>query len=600
MIRAILCVLAVLLHASTASAQWVRVESPHFVVFGEIGEKRTRDYAGEFERFREALGRVMPGAAARPAVPTVVFIFKDARSFAPHRPLFNGKPVEVSGYFAGGPSLDVIMMPATSREQALRTIYHEYSHLVTANAARGLPVWLSEGLAEYYSTFEVRDDGRRALLGGIIPSHLSRLNSERTLSLGELVSVGHDSPLYNEGARRSMFYAQSWALVHMLLNGEPNRRPQFDNYVRLTHAGRSPAEAWTEAFGDEKDARIEEHLRRYVRQAQVTGYLFTFDQPINPAAFTVSTPAPADVEGALADLRAHVSPESRVADEPLPPSPYGSVVQGLALVAAERPADALPLLVKVAQTADDWLVRYRAAVGLERIATTGDDEMHREAARAADAALIEVLKARPQLAHALALRGLVAGPGDAGVDLLRQARALAPSRAHYAIWLAQFHSSRGEFEEARALLAPLLSPWVPVEIREYARSALGAAVSHQQVRERTVARGEAGDAPPPPPGTVIPLFREVLPGETRVEAVFERVECPREGIILHVRVGERTLRYTAPSFDDIEFLTYRDVPPAPISCGPRTPADRVYLTWRAGAGPHALDGIVVAVELLPR
>lgn len=599
MIRAILCGLAVLLHAATASAQWVRVESPHFVVFGEIGEKRTREYAGEFERFREALGRVVPGAAARPPVPTVVFIFKDARSFAPHRPLFNGKPVEVSGYFAGGPSVDLIMMPATNREQALRTIYHEYSHLVTANAARGLPVWLSEGLAEYYSTFEVRDDGRRALLGGIIPAHLVRLNTERMLPLDQFLAVDHDSPLYNEGARRSTFYAQSWALVHMLLNGEPNRRPQFDNYVRLTHAGKSATEAWAETFGHEKDFKIEEHLRRYVRQAQVTGYLFTFDQPINLAAFTVSTPTPADVEGALADLRLHVSPESRGTAGALPPSPYGAVVQGLALIAAERPADAMPLLVKVAHTADDWLVRYRAAVGLERIAASGDDDLHREAARTADAALVEVLKARPQLAHALALRGLVAGPGDQGVDLLRRARALAPSRTHYTIWLAQFHSSRGEFEEARALLAPLVSPWVPAETREYARSALGAAVSRHQARERALAHGEAADAPPPPPGTVIPVFREVLPGETRVEALFERVECPREGIILHVRVGDRAVRYTAPSFDDIEFLTYRDVIPAPISCGLRTPADRVYVTWRPG-GTGALDGIVVAVELLPR
>jgi hypothetical protein len=275
-------------------------------------------------------------------------------------------------------------------------------------------------------------------------------------------------------------------------------------------------------------------------------------------------------------------------------------VQGLALIAAEQPADAMPLLVKVAETADDWLVRYRAAVGLERIATTGDDEMHRRAARVADAALVEVLKARPQLAHALALRGLVAGPGDEGVDLLRQARALAPARPHYAIWLAQFQSSRGEFEESRKLLAPLLSPWVPTATREYARTALGAAVSRQQARERARARGDAADAPPPPPGAVVPVFREVLPGERRVEALFERVECPRDGIILHVRVGDRAVRYTAASFDDIEFLSYRDVTPAPISCGPRTPADRVYLTWRPGVGAGALDGIVVAVELLPR
>jgi hypothetical protein len=30
------------------------------------------------------------------------------------------------------------------------------------------------------------------------------------------------------------------------------------------------------------------------------------------------------------------------------------------------------------------------------------------------------------------------------------------------------------------------------------------------------------------------------------------------------------------------------------------PPDKVYLTWRPGAGRAAFDGIAVAVELLPR
>src|SRR5688572_29588171 len=52
-----------------ASAQWVRIDSPNFTFFGEIGDKRTHEYAAEFERFREALGRLVPGAALRAAVP---------------------------------------------------------------------------------------------------------------------------------------------------------------------------------------------------------------------------------------------------------------------------------------------------------------------------------------------------------------------------------------------------------------------------------------------------------------------------------------------------------------------------------------------------
>ncbi len=147
--QAIIASALIWLSAAPAAAQWVRVESPNFVVFGELGEKSTREFAAEFERFREALGRVVPQAAERPAAPAIIFIFKDAKSFSDYRPLYNGKPVDVSGYFAGGAALDVIMLPATSRETALRVVFHEYSHLITLNQARSLPAWLAEGLAEY-------------------------------------------------------------------------------------------------------------------------------------------------------------------------------------------------------------------------------------------------------------------------------------------------------------------------------------------------------------------------------------------------------------------------------------------------------------------
>ena len=35
---------------------------PNFIVFGETAEGRVREVAEEFERFRDALGRVIPGA----------------------------------------------------------------------------------------------------------------------------------------------------------------------------------------------------------------------------------------------------------------------------------------------------------------------------------------------------------------------------------------------------------------------------------------------------------------------------------------------------------------------------------------------------------
>jgi hypothetical protein len=591
---------------SEPATEWVRVESPNFVVFGEAGEKRTREYAAEFERFREALGRVVPGAAIRPAAPTVVFVFKNADTFAPYRPLYNGKPVQVGGYFAGAADLDVIMLAAGGRDEAIRTVYHEYSHLITTNMVRGLPAWLGEGLAEYYSTFEVRADGKQAMLGGIIPAHLIRLNTERLLPLEELLTIEHDSPLYNEGSKRSMFYAQSWALVHMLLNGEKDRSAPFNEYVRLAAAGQPPLEAWAAVFGKQP---ILEELRRYVRQAQVKGFLFRFDREIPAATFTTSVPPAADVHAALGELRLHVSPEtaaSHMQKAPEAATAFTSAVRGLMALREGRQDEALPLLIDAAQRSDDWLVQYRAAVGLERIATASRSDRNRVAGKAGEAALQRVLERKPDLPHAVALRGLIAGPSDEGVALMKRARQLAPGRTHYAIWEAQYHTARGEFADARQILAPMLSSRFPKETREYARSAMGAAAEAQIARARTADTQRSSPSqnalgrPAASSGLVVPLFREVQPGENRAEATLDRIECPRDGIVLHVRVGERAARYSARNMDAVEFLTYRSDQTGVIQCGARTPPDKIYITWRASTDPAALDGIAVAIEFLPR
>jgi hypothetical protein len=596
--------LALLLATGPAvSTDWVRVESPNFVVFGEVGEKRTRQYAAEFERFRDALGRIVPTAAARPAAPALVFVFKSAESFAPYRPVFNGKPVQVSGYFAGGADLDVILFAGSGRDgDSLRTVYHEYSHLVTVNMLRGLPAWLAEGLAEYYSTFEVRDEGRAALLGGIIPSHLLRLNHDRLLPLEQLITIDTDSPLYNEGSKRSTFYAQSWALVHMLLNGDPDRSAQFNEYVRLAASGQSSLEAWNAVFGQQP---ILDQLRRYVTQSRMKGFLFRFDRQIGATTFTVSTPTPADVHAALGELRLHVAPETasaHMAQSPQPPGAFTAAVNGTMLARENRPNEALPLLLEAAQSSD-WLVQYRAAAGLERIAIAGPGDASRTAARAADAALQRVLQQKPDLPHAIAMRGLIAGPSDEGLELLKRARRLAPGRAYYAVWQAQYHSTRGEFARAREILAPMLSASYPKDTREYARAALAEAATEQITRERsahpsTAASPSAGR--PLGSGQVLPGFRQLQPGEQRTEATLERIECPRSGVILHVRLGERPARFAATELRAVQFLTYRGDDTAPISCGARTPPDKIYLTWRAATDSKTVEGIAVAVEFLPR
>lgn len=76
-------------------------------------------------------------------------------------------------------------------------------------------MWLNEGLAEFFSTFQYEKG--RAIIGRPLEAQLIFLNQVAWLPLQAVLAAKMDSPEYNEDFRNSVFYAQAWALVHYLL-----------------------------------------------------------------------------------------------------------------------------------------------------------------------------------------------------------------------------------------------------------------------------------------------------------------------------------------------------------------------------------------------
>lgn len=593
--------------APAAAADWVRVDTPNFVVFGDSGAKRVTQVAAEFERFREALSRVLSASTASTPVPTTIVVFDTLRSFAPYRPLYNGKPVQLNGYFASSGSHSVIALSLQNRDEALRTIFHEYTHLVAGNAARSMPAWVGEGVAEYYSTFEISPDGKSATLGKLIPSHLQLLNDRSLLRHEELLQVDRSSALYNEGERRSLFYAQSWALVHMLLSGEPSRAKELATYVALTSGGTPSVDAWRRVFGD---ADITRALQEYVRRARMRGYRFQFERGIETRIGEPLPQSSGDVEAAFGDLLRHVAPERaevhlRRAAAMQPASARARSLLALFKLRAGDNAVARALLLEAAAAGPaDWLVQYDVATGLaefhERSAGSDTDAQHFRAA------LDVVLAARPNLAHAHLLKARLEGATDAGLSSIQRARLLAPGREDYVLVETGIRVDRGEYAAARNLVAPLMSPHIEPELREHARTLMRQIVQLERAHaEEAAARSAAPtaeatpnpDARPAQPDA-IPVYREPGPGEQRIEGTLEQIECVRGAIVVHVRTAERVARFHASKLEEIEFITYRTDLTGAVSCGKRPSPERVIVTWRAAQDTRAKssDGQVVAVE----
>ena len=595
---------ALLLPAAVPAADWVRVETPHLIVFGP-GEKKTREVTAEFERFREALTQILPGGTVASAVPTTVVVFDNDHAFNAYRPRYNGKVVRVSGFYTGTETDNLITFHYGDREDALRTIFHEYTHLITGNASRALPVWVSEGLAEFYSTFEIHANGKEAILGRTIPAHYRLLAKSQLLPLDQLLGVDRLSSMYNEGERRGIFYAQSWAMVHMFMTGEPNRSQELGRYVQLTGAGTSPLVAWKQAFGA---FDVQEELRRYLSQFATRAFVYKFPDKVTPVRPEVTTPSAADVEAVLARLLRYgnggdVEPRLRKAAAMTPRSDLAKALLGFTLMRDDKDDDGAALLEEASSARDDWLVQYYVASGLVRRGAGSaalDPKQRAIAGRAADL----VLAARPQLAAAHALKAILVR-GAEGVTAVARARTLAPGREDYIYLDAQLRAELRDFPAARTALAPLLGPNFPPEVREAARSLMAQIVRLEEFDARRRGGGVAAPIAPPDTGTPSSLvkwvFREVGPGEQRVEGWLQRIECARNGaVLLTLRVGNDVQRFAAPNLADVDFIVYREQAAMTIGCGDRKPAEHVYVTWRPLEKPTSgVIGRPVAVEFLP-
>ena len=610
LLRAGVAMMAVVLDAAVCpAAEWVRVETPNFVVFGESGERRTREIAAEFERFREALGRITV-AQGKTAVPTIVVVFATQSSFRQYRPRYNDKIVEVAGYFVGTDAQNVIALTIQEREQALRTIFHEYSHLVLADLLRGVPTWINEGLAEYYSTFPV--------LGGPIPSHLYLLNTSALMPLAELLAVDDSSPLYNEGNRRSLFYAQSWALVHMLLSAEPSRYDDLRTFLGLTTAGEQSVRAWQNVFGT-RDMIPE--LKGYAGRDRMIAHRFRGVREIETTVGPAIPVSSSDVHAVLGDLLRFTYAEEAPAHleraaAMQPPSALARALLGLLKIRQNQEEAARALLTEAAVERRDWLVQYHVGIGFAELARGGGSIA--TDAEASRAALEAVAATRPDLANVYAVQATLPGTSSTqAVRLLQRARQLATGRLEYAIMEAQALANDEQFAMARGVLGPLMSSRMPPDIRERARSLMGRIVARERARaeraETDAARaagepvlqdaavGTPADSRSSTEPRIVPDYRALRAGEQRVEGTLQRIECSANGIVLHLRSEDGTEGFPAPALADVLFISYRDDLAGSVMCGARNPPDRVYLTYRpAPPGQAGSPGTVVAVEFLPR
>src|SRR5579864_6007542 len=192
-----------------ATAQWVKLTSTDFELYTSAGEKKGREAILYFEQVRSFFLKALNIKDIPTTRPVRIVAFSSEKEYLPYK--YN----EVAAaYYVSDGRRDFIVMRSIAPESYTVAV-HEFTHLIIGHTKMKLPIWLNEGLAEVYST--MRPVGRKVQVGDIIPGRILELRDSKWIDLELLTSVGHDSPYYNEKRRAGVFYAESWALTHMLV-----------------------------------------------------------------------------------------------------------------------------------------------------------------------------------------------------------------------------------------------------------------------------------------------------------------------------------------------------------------------------------------------
>jgi tetratricopeptide (TPR) repeat protein len=290
--------------AAPAAERWTQIRSPHFIVLTNSSEKNGRRVANQLEQMRSIFQKIFPAVTGEDDAPMTVFALKDKKSFQALEPaayLAKGQ-LDLAGYFMHAQESNYILLRLdASGEHPFAIVYHEYTHYMLRKLEDWLPVWLDEGLAEFYQNTDI--DGKEVRMGQPSAANINLLRSNRLIPLTTLLQIDHSSPYYHEQEEGNIFYAESWALTHyLLIKDSQNKTHRLEDYATLMMQGKDSITAAQSAFGDL--TKLDNALEAYVHQLNFMLYKTNYVPTVNESSFQANSLEDTDVDAIRADVLA--------------------------------------------------------------------------------------------------------------------------------------------------------------------------------------------------------------------------------------------------------------------------------------------------------
>lgn len=464
---------------------WYELRSPHLRVFSCAPTQEVSRLTMRLEQFRQTYA-TLAGTQAVASPPVIVMVYPNHQTLKPYLPVYQGQPANLAAFFVRGSDENLIVTSLSGvTTEALDNVYHEYAHLLLRRNDRIWPLWLKEGMADIYATFQLQ--GTRATIALPRSSYLTLLANEPMMPLQELLEVQHDSPAYNERERQGVFYAQSWLLTHYLMLGDNAvLRSRFGQITRNLKEGQTSVEAFTKALGISLEAG-QNLLERYRKGGKFTELQLSLGAANSERAPITFRPLPKNevcfrLGNQLLRVQQLDAAERYFSDarDLSPSSPLGYEGLGLAAVLREQIPEAVDCLGQAIRLNSGSFLTYyffgREKLRQNRNSSDGYRKLEKAKAEEIRKALTRAIAIMPDFGPAHHMLGFfeVVQREDlnSAETHLEKALELEPDNESYLLALAQAQVAKDDWVKARRTLEAACRPSADEKVRATARELL--------------------------------------------------------------------------------------------------------------------------------
>jgi len=225
----------------------------HYVICYNTSDAYAQWCGALFERLHRAFNNYWSrrGLKLKDAPPLIACVFRDRESFYEYGKREHGKAAKSwLGYYSYETNriamYDLLEGRRTGtaaqvnqlmrQERTVATIIHEATHQLAFNSGlhqrhADIPVWLSEGLAVFFETPDLKSTRGWKTIGAVNRVQLAQFRSYTTRRQGNsLRSLLATDERYMSSSLKPDAYAESWAFCYYLIRHHPRK---FADYLKL-------------------------------------------------------------------------------------------------------------------------------------------------------------------------------------------------------------------------------------------------------------------------------------------------------------------------------------------------------------------------------